>query len=516
MQKTLIGIIVDVSSSMKNNWGDNLSLKESKINAVKRALNKEIQKVSKNRVIKESCLLFCLGIGFRLGLKLTSYSIKDGQEISLEQEETTLIGIICDILTLSQLVPNEYKLNRIKSEIHSYWKKSSNILLDDIKIDLDADIKLKKFIEESLMDSYRLKRYDDINFTWTQNMIGKLIRFLGISTSEEIHRAQVISLSNKYSRSVKQKAEEIFDRFGDRYQDLIENSIKEFAHKEIKLMLERNGLGFSLELIIDNFDKERLIQLSETIYTKMKKDILKEFRDVWTEHRVELYFSKFKFLSNLDIKEVKNKTEDTIKNIGWSKLKPFVEKIVMNIFQEKFEEVSKEMLYTWIVNSTKKETISPIEELNNIFPDRNEDEIYSEQYMFGGTPMLAAISQSALRFNDKKYQDYRKILLIISDGEYPHREATNHAAMLLKQVGVLIICGYVGKKMLIPNFTRKITGKENKGASNLIEISSRLDNSSEVEKLIKKGIIKLNKDDKLCIQLNQPEKLNNLIESLIN
>lgn len=409
MENTLLGIVIDVSASMRKNWGSSWEIKQTKIEAIKNALNEEIVRInaihdsSLNKHIK----LFCLGIGFRLSLKLISAELSDGEEKVLnDKTNTILIGIICDILALSELIPSKYKLDKIKKQIHSYWNSSAKNLLQGIEVDEQAAKKLSEYIENELVRSFRvnLHNYIENGNAVFRNTIGKIFYFLGIPISETILRIQAKRLSSKYSNEVEQKANDIFNQFSEKYKKLIHERIQNFAMYEITQMLERNGLGFSIEIILENFDKNQLIRLSESIYNEIKKDISNEFMDIWNKNKLDFWTLKFNFLSMLNIFEVKTKTEYTIKNIGWAKLKPFVEDIVFGIFHDTFETVSKEMLYSWVQVSTKREVIRTISELTNILPDTTEKDIYSEDYMFGGTPMYEAINMATLRFNNSDYE----------------------------------------------------------------------------------------------------------------
>jgi hypothetical protein len=102
--KVLIGIIVDVSSSMQKNWGNNMTKNKTKIEVIKDALNDEFKRL---RVLygngeRQEVYVFCLGIGFILPFKLISVELKDGNETEVNNTSTTqYVGVICDILALS-------------------------------------------------------------------------------------------------------------------------------------------------------------------------------------------------------------------------------------------------------------------------------------------------------------------------------------------------------------------------------------------------------------------------------
>ena len=69
--KIIIGIIVDVSSSMQKNWGNNITNNRTKIEVIKDALNDEFKrlKIIYSGTEKQEIYVFCLGMGFILPFK---------------------------------------------------------------------------------------------------------------------------------------------------------------------------------------------------------------------------------------------------------------------------------------------------------------------------------------------------------------------------------------------------------------------------------------------------------------
>lgn len=519
MENVLLGIIIDVSSSMKKNWGNSIKIKQSKIEAVKNALNDEIKRINSinTGISDKSVSLFCLGIGFKLNLHLISVDTSDGNEKQTGVLRTSLIGIICDILALSELAPSKAKLETIKNEIHNYWDNSAKNLLEDIVIEENFHEKLAEYIELSLINSFRIKIHNffDRQHYLIKNSIGSIVSFLGISMTDFLAKERAKKLSKEYSSEVQQKASNIFIQFSEKYKKTIEDKIKLFAQIEIDRILERNELGFDIKLILENFDKKQLIKLSEDIYTEIKKDISSEFTEIWQKHSFDFFVLKFKFLSSLDIFKVKELTENTVKNIGWARLKPFVENVVFNIFAETFDKQAKERIYNWINISAHREVTRPIANLSNILPNTSEADIYSDEFMFGGTPMLSAVNRAALRFNDSQFSTHRKILLIISDGEFENIQSIERTIKLMKQEGLIVVCGYINDKQIIPSFKKEIRDKTKESAQNLMSISSNFGDCPELIDLINKGEITAKADKKLCIQINQPNKLKILLGGLI-
>ena len=111
---------------------------------------------------------------------------------------------------------------------------------------------------------------------------------------------------------------------------------------------------------------------------------------------------------------------------------------------------------------------------------------------------------------------HRKILLIISDGEFKEARQIERTINLMKQEGLTVVCGYINDKQIIPTFKKEIRDKTKESAQNLMAISSSFGECPELVELINKGEITTKENKKLCIQINQPSKLKILLGGLIN
>ncbi len=518
MDKILLGIIVDASSSMRKNWGDGFLIKQSKIEAIKNALNEEIKGLTKvySEKNNKEIEIFCLGIGFKLSLNLVSVDISDGEEIESKTSSTELIGIICDILALSELVPSKDKLDKIKLVIQGYWNTHASKLLKEIEIDDEKHLKLAQYIENELTHSYRISvhNYFEKRTSIILKTLGKFLNFIGLPLAEAVVRKRAKLLSQKYATEVHKIATSIFSKFNVKYQKLIEAKIINFAEIQINYMLERNSLGFSIETILKNFDRRTLELLSEDIINAIKQDINKEFESIWKEHQPSFLIQKFKFLSRLSLKEVEKQTEETIRNAGWKELKPFMEKVIFDIFAKTFEKIAELKLNWWIQIATQREVIRPIKDLSNLLPDTSEKNIYSDEYMFGSTPMLKAVNLAILRFNDRRFRGYTKILLIISDGDYKYADEVERGVNLLKNEKAIVICALVTDTYTL-DIRKKTRNKVKENYENLINLSSAFSDVPDLAKFVDIDNIDTIVPEKLCIKINKPKKLQALFGGIV-
>lgn len=506
-KKTLIGIIVDVSYSMQENWGNNITNRQTKIDVIKNALNNEFKRLNVvySKKEKEDICLFCLGIGFILPFKLMGVELKDGKEKEVKNSSSTeYVGVICDILALSEIVPSSDKLDKIKREIKQFWDEKADEFLHDIRIEEDTETLLRQTVEEGLVNS----KIDD------NSIIRRIAAFFSSRFEEKVVKEKAKYLSRRLLKDVTTTSENIFKRNKKRYEGLIQSKITAFANEQIQYMLQRNGLGFSLETILNNFDKDKMRLLAESIYQELKKDVFKEFRNVWVRNRIDIILAKYSHFSRLNLTEVKNLTEQSIKNTGWKSLKPFVEQTVFNIFSTEFEKVSNDRFRDWLELASKREVTRKLSEIINVLPDTTEKTIYSKTYMFGGTPMLEALNLATLRLLDSRFSDFDKRLLIISDGEYRNEVEVRQVASLLKSENIVILCGYVGNTSVIETLKESLNRHSINGAKNLMEISSTIENFPEIVEYIERGEVKTELKNRLCIQINHPKHLTTLIESL--
>ena len=129
--------------------------------------------------------------------------------------------------------------------------------------------------------------------------------------------------------------------------------------------------------------------------------------------------------------------------------------------------------------------------------------------------MFDTVNRAALRFNDKKFDDYSKILFIITDGEYERELQVKKTITLLKQSKVVVVCGCISDSISKIDFRREAHKKAKQGVQNLIDVASTFDECPELVKLIDNGEITVKKENKLCIHVNQPSTINAIMNTII-
>jgi hypothetical protein len=104
-QPLIVGVIIDVSSSMKRNWPNKDGKKLPRIEVIRDSLNRYLQdeklKAHRNS-LNNQIELFCLGMGFQILIHLTDIDLSHEQEHYLNGtlQARRMVGIVCDLLVV--------------------------------------------------------------------------------------------------------------------------------------------------------------------------------------------------------------------------------------------------------------------------------------------------------------------------------------------------------------------------------------------------------------------------------
>lgn len=155
--------------------------------------------------------------------------------------------------------------------------------------------------------------------------------------------------------------------------------------------------------------------------------------------------------------------------------------------------------------------VRPLTTLSAILPNIFEDHLYSEQVMFGSTPFRQTLDRAAMRFIDEAYKEHRKILFIISDGEFRDEAKVMVSADLLKKRGVTIISGLIHERNLLE--IMKCSPKEwPTGAKRMVEIASEPpEHNLSVSRRLARALL----GGKLCYQVNHSRLLTEIVENVL-
>ena len=198
---------------------------------------------------------------------------------------------------------------------------------------------------------------------------------------------------------------------------------------------------------------------------------------------------------------------------GWGFLKPLIEETVSNIFTHQFESQAKQSFSHWIRLASAREVVRPLVRISNLLPNILEAQVYSEEVMFGATPFRQALDRAAIRFVDEAYTNHRKILLVISDGEFREEAEVMVSANLLKKRNVVIISCLIHNRNILEQFIKKSPKNWPTGAKRMLDIASEIPKqilSNSDNKIVTRTLT----ESKLCYQINHSNILDQIIESI--
>jgi hypothetical protein len=179
-----------------------------------------------------------------------------------------------------------------------------------------------------------------------------------------------------------------------------------------------------------------------------------------------------------------------------------------------FEEQAKLMLPRWLQIATRREITRPIRQIATILPETTEETVYSNEYMFGSTPIDEALERSTHRFLDKANKSKQKVLLIISDGEYESNSPI-YLADMLKSTGVTIVCCYISSRNVVSELMSKFSSRWPKGAQTLFEMASTTEDNPDIVAQLAQNDITIPDNAKLLIQINHSDILGKLVDALM-
>lgn len=273
-------------------------------------------------------------------------------------------------------------------------------------------------------------------------------------------------------------------------------------------------LGYDHTNVLNTFDEVKALELAKTIFQRLDSDVRKSIALAWNLNKVNLIIAEKGLGASIDHKRVKQLTEQCIQKHGWSILKPFVEQVVTDLFVKSFEEQAKLMLPRWLQIATRREVTRPIRQIATILPETSEKTVYSNEYMFGSTPIDEALDRSTHRFLDRANKPKQKVLLIISDGEY---ESNNpiYLADMLKSTGVTIVCCYISSTNVVSELMSKFSSRWPKGAQTLFKMASTIEDNPNIAAQLAQNGITLPDKAKLLIQINHSDILGKLVDALM-
>ncbi|HEU5382674.1 MAG TPA: vWA domain-containing protein [Ktedonobacteraceae bacterium] len=520
-QSLLVGIIIDVSSSMKRNWRNKDGRKLPRIEVIRDSLNKYLQeekfkayRSSSNRQIE----LFCLGMGFQTLIHLTDIDLSHEQEHHLKGTLQTrrMVGIVCDLLALSEILPDKQELEHFKDLLDQKWKYCSQGILEQSVIAEDVSAQLVQYIQQGFHKSALDHFHQSIYYRLIQTGIAH--RFFDNIDDQIKEREEKIAFlsqtaSQEYADTIYQETSRYFTENTPQYVSMVNQHLLTFAKNYITAVLRALTLGFETTELVDDLDEKQALELAKRIQADLEKDVRRHIGLLIVKYENRLSHTGRQIAASLDKKEVRRFTERLIRKAGWDILRPLIEKTVLEIFAQQFEARAKESLPYWIQLASTREVTRSLANLKTVLPEAAENQVYTNDIMFGATPFKLAIEKAAIRLIDPQHREKKKVLLIISDGEFEDLSSSLITVDLLKRRGVVIATGVVGNKNVLSQLVKRLSHAHSSGTKLMFEIASQASDFREEGIPWKEGkATHVLKEEKLCFQVNHSFLLENILE----
>ncbi|HYT40975.1 MAG TPA: vWA domain-containing protein [Methylomirabilota bacterium] len=515
----LIGVLVDVSNSMRRNWGKKGGKKLPRIEVIKEALNKRIKEEQRLQQSQEAMFdnveIFCLGMGFKSRVHTRGVDLSDEQEHSLgaEAKEGTHVDLICDLLALGEILPSKEKLSEFQEKLNQRWVQYSHEILEKSVITENVYIHLVEYVQASLYQSAMERLHQSLSYQ-LHHRFSRL--FLFLSGKIKAREEKIITLSQiaaaAYAEDVFKKTTSDFNDNQNKYCAIVQKNLNDYVQYYICSTLRALTLGFEVTELVNDLDIVRITTLAKQIYAQLDKEVRNHIKFALSYHQQKLFVQGRRIAAHFDKKELRRLTERFIQKTVWDILKPLIENTVYTMFSEQFKIQSQNSFPYWIRLASTREIVRPLSQLSTILPEVIEEHVYSEEVMFGTTPFSAALDRAAIRFIDKSRKDRSKVFVIISDGEFENVPSVRVSIDLLKRRGVILVSCLVANRNIFSGLAKRSRESWPTGARLMVEIASE---ASDLEDMKSRWqgeqpfptLI----DKKLCFQVNHSYLLDDVI-----
>ncbi|MBE3568125.1 MAG: VWA domain-containing protein [Thermogemmatispora sp.] len=517
----LLGILVDVSASMRQQWHSTDGRPLPRARVLLQALNRAVESFRHHG--QQDSLpaidVFCLGFGFRCHVT-PIYDLETEEANPPQQEQPCasmgLLDLVCDLLALSEIVPRQADLERFQQLLHRKWQQCAGTVFEQTAIVANAFGELVDYIEQALHESAtrRLQRSLLARFA-RLDCFPRLAALFQEQLEQRAVRIREISrhAAREYADSVFNQANRHFKRYRDHYVHIIERHLERFAKTYVVTALQSFVLGFTLEEIVDDLDEEQALTLARRIYADLQREVEQHVTMVLTLLLGKLMAQRRLISARLDRRTVESLTRRFLQKHGWDILRPLIEETVLSLFLRQFQCEARNNLQRWIRLASSREVIRPLKSLSTLVPAEFEEQLCTAGVLFGATPFQEALDWAARRFLEPCYQQHRKVLLIISDGAFPYAQGALITARLLKRRGVVIISGLIHRQRLLDRFCRSAPQHWPPGARCMLELASEL--PEEEGPAVSTPSSPAPSGKKCCYQLNHADLLGPFLDCLL-
>lgn len=288
----LLGILIDVSNSMRRNWCNKSGKKLPRIKVIKDALNKRIKEEQRRTLSQEGKLdeieVFCLGMGFKALSQFGDVDLSGEQEHSLgtQVQTRTMVDLTCDLLALNEILPSNEELSDFKQRLNQKWMLYTKEILDKAVITEDVYAQLVEYVQTALYQSAMEKLHQTPlyklfhRFNSLFRRSKKIFQFLQETINNKEENIETISkvASADYAEDIFKRTRRDFKANQNKYVSIIRRHLDSFVRSYTTLALRALTLGFEITELVDDLDEKRLITLAKQIYAELDAEVRKHIR----------------------------------------------------------------------------------------------------------------------------------------------------------------------------------------------------------------------------------------------
>lgn len=281
---------------MKRNWPNKDGRKLPRIEVIRDSLNKYLQEEQykiPGSLLNNQIELFCLGMGFQVQVYQTSINLSYEQEHSLNDtfQIRRRVDIICDLLALSDILPDKKQLDRFKELLDKKWKDCSQGILEQSVIAEDAYADLAEYIQTGFHASALKHFHQSVIYRLAQTGLAHRL-FDNIDDYIKERETKIASRSQTdsqaYTDTIYQKTSRYFTDKTSQYTSMIQQHLFTFAKNYIKDALQALILGFDVAEIVDDLDEEQALKLAQRIKDDLEKDVRRHIGIIISLHEKNL------------------------------------------------------------------------------------------------------------------------------------------------------------------------------------------------------------------------------------
>lgn len=555
-QGTLLGVVLDLSGSMRaslrNDKGEHYSRIEGLSEAFRHVLE-DVQLLMQDAATEEQVQLRMFLHGFGL----------------LSPSEPTVSSSIGDIFAILASLDEKVAYYRpLQSELEAFWLGEVAQMLEDGKVRGDAKEELRMFVERELREQaiqaeqqrsvarfqrwcastcQNIERYDARMRTQLPQRKGfaflLLLFALGLLWLLRGPMLLLVLLNRLFEAWLQRKLTN-FQRNANHYAtqqadrvvaitqkalathtntiaQVIEEHITAFIDREAFMQIRSYDANIPVHIRKNAFDREQLKRMYDEVSQQIGTIMSPQADSAW-ERSVFLLKRAAKALKiEPDWDRLKEKTIRCAHQVVWNATSPVVNERAKVLAKQRF---TRAVLMTIVQAAKGQERTLSLQEIIQLIEHKDEIDLSLQELpIFGSSPLGLALTQTFLRLRKEailpQNRGFRPAIVIISDGVPTDCAIVDVCTQAenIKQYGIPIICCFVTNR----NVGRPWILHRRPGwfwprtAQLMFSMASSVDEWPQVGRSLEGSRFIVKREAKLFIQVNHATYLQNLIEAIL-